>query len=80
MIDTDIDEIDDLDLDRNQLENEPMTKLYEEKEFEMMSLPRAYNEVPPSFNTALRAQHNSISSGYRHQYQNDIDLQALVRR
>jgi len=80
MIDTDIDEIDDLDLDRNQLEAETMGKLYEEKEFEMMSLPRVYNEVPPSFNTALRSQHNSISSGYRHQYQNDIDLQALVRR
>ncbi len=98
MIDTDIDDIDDLDLDHHNNLNEiddRSSKLFDDKEhgeIMMLSLPRSYNEhVPPSFNTALRShnqqhQHsqqlhpNPISSIYKHQYQNDIDLHSLVKR
>ena len=63
MIDTDIDDIEDIDIDSNNMAQNTMTKLNEE-------------QPPPSFNTATR----KTQAAYRHQYQNEIDLQALVER
>ena len=66
MIDTDIDDIEDIDLDIGP--NDQLSRLYEEKETEL---------PPPSFNTAVRKE---ASNSYRHQYQNSMDLEALVKR
>lgn len=68
MIDTDIDDIEDIDLDIGP--NDQLTRLYEEKDHEL---------PPPSFNTAVRKD-KSASNSYRHQYQNEMDLEALVKR
>lgn len=78
MIDTDIDDIDDIDLDIGN--HDQLSKLSEEKDQEIIQ-PQVNNEQPPpSFNTAIRAKPESTSNSYRHQYQNTMDLEALVQR
>ena len=78
MIDTDIDDIDDLDLDpagHDRDQPQRVGKVVEEKESETATLPR--NELaPPSFNTATRNSTNTNS--YRHDYQNDINFPTFV--
>lgn len=75
MIDTDIDDIEDMDIDHIG-QSEPLPKLYEDKNHEI-AIPN--EQPPPSFNTAMRKDKGE-SNSYRHQYQNTMDLEALVQR
>jgi len=75
MIDTDIDDIDDIDLDlQASHNNNNLAKLYEDRDLEMQ-------QPPPSFNTAVRSKpdvRTNIQFYQGSQHQDDMDINTHV--